>query len=360
MKKILMTVGWEVQNVKKDDKSKHISNLLLPDQKYGFFRYWPANNLKFEVIGYKKIPLFSIIEKKFLHFHLFQSLRILHKMRKYDLLIFFHSQMGIVPALFKSIFKLKTPLILIDVEGLGRKNSRYVLPFLKKAISSIDHLFYFASVQKEDYQRYLPEIIPRSDFIPLGLDPSRFSTNGAKVEDYILSIGYQGTNFRDWRTLIKAYAQLNTKTRLLIVGRNKLEPEEIGGEKLPSGIEFLKKTNLLTLNEITSRAKFVVLSLPERRHSFAQLTLLGCMALGKGLVISRVSSVTDYLKDKEDALLVEPDNSKDLADKMKLLLNNPDLVVKLGQIAKKKVESKYTENRMAQAIYQRLKDKNLI
>lgn len=360
MKKILMVVGWGVQQVGKDDKRKHISNLLLPGQKYGFFRHWPENNLKIDVIGYKKFPLLSIIEKKVLHFHLFQSLRILSRMRKYDLLIFFHSQIGIIPALFKSIFNIKTPLVMIDVEGLGRKNSWYVLPFIRKAISAIDHLFYFASVQKEDYRRYFPEMLSISDFIPLGLDLSRFSYNGAKEEDYILSIGYQGSDFRDWKTLIKAYGLLKTKTRLLIVGRDKLEPEEIGGEKLPSGVEFIKKTDLLDLNEITSKSKFVVLSLPERRHAFAQLTFLGCMALGKGMIVSEVSNVTDYLKDKEDAILVEPYNPEALAKKMQTLLDKPDLAAKLGKRAKKKVKSNFTEDRMAQRIYQRLKDKSLI
>ena len=360
MKNILMIVGWGVNRVRKDDKSKHISNLLLPDQKYGFFRHWPENNLKVDVLGYKKFPLLSMIEKKILRFHLFQSLRILPRMKKYDLLIFFHSQIGIIPALFKSLFKIKTPLVIIDVEGLGRKNSRYILPLIRKAISSIDHLFYFASIQKEDYKRYLPDIVPRSDFVPLGLDLSRFSPNGAKEEDLILSIGYQDSDFRDWKTLIRAYSMLDTQTRLLIVGRCRFKPGEIGGEKLPTRVRFVDKTDLSSLNEITSKAKFVVLPLPERRHAFAQLTILGCMALGKGVIVSKVSSVTDYLKDQEDAILVEPYNPDDLAKKMQTFLDKPNLAAQLGQRAKKKVESHFTENRMAQSIYQHLKKKNLL
>ncbi len=221
MKKILMVVGWQVQPAEKDDQRKYPADLLLPDQRYWFFKHWPADNLNIDVMGYKRIPFLSKIEKKFLHFHLFQSLRILPKMKKYDLVIFFHSQMGIILALFKSIFKIKTPLVLIDVEGLGRKNKWYILPFIKKALQGIDQLFYLATVQKEDYQRYFPEIVSRSDFLPFGLDLSRFSSDGKKEEDYIVSIGYQGPDFRNWKTLIQAYSQLNTKTRLLILGKEK-------------------------------------------------------------------------------------------------------------------------------------------
>ena len=358
--KILMLVGWNVSEVKKDDKSKHPADLLLPDQKYWFFKYWLGDDLKVEVMDYKKIFLLSLIEKKILHFHLFQSLRVLPRMKKYDLLIFFHSQIGIIPALYKSIFKLKTPLVLIDVEGLGRKNRWYLLPFIRKAISRIDYLFYLATIQKEDYERYFPEIINKSDFLPLGLDLSRFSCNGVGEEDYIVSIGYQGLNFRDWKTLIKAYSQLKTNTKLLIIGKEKFEPKEIGNDKIPPGVEFIGKTDLKTLNRITSKAKFVVLSLPERRHAFAQMTLLGCMALGKGLIISKVSSVADYLKDKEEAILVEPRNPDALREKMQVLLDRPDLAVQLGQRAKIKVEKNFTEDRMALTIYRRLKEKNLI
>jgi glycosyltransferase involved in cell wall biosynthesis len=357
-KKILMVVGWEVMEVKEDDQRKYPADLLLPGQRYWFFKHWPEDNLKIEVMGYKKIPFLSKIEQKFLQFHLFQSLRIIPKMKNYDLVIFFHSQIGIIPALFKSIFKIKTPLVLVDVEGLGRKNKWYVLPFIRKAISGIGQLFYLATIQKEDYQRYFPEVLSRSDFLPFGLDLSRFSQNGAREEDYIVSIGYQGPDFRDWKTLIKAYSQLNTKTRLLILGKEKFEPEEIGYEKIPPGVEFMGKTDLLKLNEVISKAKFVVLPFPERRHAYGQMTLLGCMALGKGVIVSRVSSVTDYLKD--EALMLETNNPLDLTKKMQVFLDNPGMVVKLGQKAKTKVEKSFTESIMAKSIYRYLKEKKLI
>lgn len=341
--------------MKEDDQREHPADLLLPGQKYWFFKHWSEDNLQIEVMGYKKMPLLSLIEKKFLHFHFFQSLRVLPKMKKYDLLIFFHSQIGLIPALFKSIFRIKTPLVLIDVEGLGRKNKWYVRPFIKKAIFGIDQLFYLATVQKEDYQRYYPEIVSKSHFLPLGIDLTRFSSNGTKEEDYIVSIGYQGSDFRDWKTLIKAYGQLKTKTKLLILGKEKFEPEEIGYEKIPEGVEFTGKKDLATLNEITSKAKFVVLPLPERRHAFGQMTLLGCMALGKGVIVSKVSSVTDYLKDEQDGILFEPYNPADLAEKMRALVDNPSLAEKLGKKARLTVRKNFSESLMAEKLKENLK-----
>ncbi len=390
-----MVVGWEVKPAEKDDLRKYPADLLLPGQKYWFFKHWQEDNCKIDVMGYKEIPLLSWIEKKVLHFHLFQSLRVLPKMKKYDLLIFFHSQIGIIPALFKSIFKIKTPLVLIDVEGLGRKNKWYVRPFIRKALQGIDQLFYLASIQKEDYQRYYPEIVGKSAFLPLGIDLTRFSSNGdlvavrswrtshgkegagrragcptyeksntclrvgrapspAIAEDYIVSIGYQGSDFRDWKTLLRAYGRLKTKTKLLILGKEKFDPEEIENEKVPDGVEFAGKKDLQTMNEITSRARFVVLPLPERRHAFGQMTLLGCMALGKGTIVSKVSSVTDYLQDEKDGMLFEPYNTDDLAEKMRLLLDKPALAKKLGKKAQLTVKKNFSEPLMAEKLRESL------
>ncbi|HVP37452.1 MAG TPA: glycosyltransferase family 4 protein [Terriglobales bacterium] len=344
MKKILMVVGWPVQPAEKDDLKKYPADLLLQNQKYWFFRHWQEDNSEIDVMGYKKIPLLSKIEKKILHFHLFQSIRVLPKMKKYDLVIFFHSQIGLIPALFKSIFRIKTPLVLIDVEGLGRKNQWYVRPFIRKALQGIDRLFYLATVQKEDYQRYYPEVVSRSQFLPFGIDISRFSCNRVKEQDYIVSIGYL---FRDWETLVKAYGHLRTKIKLLIVGTSKFGTADIKSEKIPPGIEFIGRTDLSVLTEITSRAKLVVLPLPERRHAFGQMTLLGCMAQGKAVIVSKVHGIKDYVSDGDNAILAEPGNWRDLVEKVEFLLSKPEQIKKIGRRARQTVERFYTEEAMS-------------
>jgi glycosyltransferase involved in cell wall biosynthesis len=238
---------------------------------------------------------------------------------------------------------------------LGRKNKWYVRPFIRKAISGIDRLFYLATIQKEDYQRYYPEVVSKSEFLPLGIDLTRFSRNGAKEEDYIVSIGYQSSDFRDWKTLLQAYSRLKTRTRLLILGKEKFDSEEIENERIPEGVRFIGKTDLSTLNEITSRARFVVLPLPERRHAFGQMTLLGCMALGKGVIVSGVSSVTDYLKNEKEGILFQPYNPGDLAEKMQTLLDDPGLAEKLGKKARLTVRKRFCEPLMAEKLKENLK-----
>ncbi|MCJ7458049.1 MAG: glycosyltransferase family 4 protein [candidate division Zixibacteria bacterium] len=356
MKKILMAVGWEVQQTKKDDQGKYPADLLLPDQKYWFFKHWPEDNLQIEVMGYRKIPLLSLIEKKFLHFHLFQSLRVLPKMKKYDLLIFFHSQIGLIPALFKSIFRIKTPLVLIDVEGIGRKNSWYLKPLIRKALSAVNLLFYLARLQKEDYEKHYPEIIRRTKFIPFGLDIDRFKPQNSCPANYIISFGYGGLDARDWPTLFEAFGKLSKKMELVVIGKKGFSKKELKGLLLPKGVRTIPFSPLETLKKYIESSLFVILPLPYRAHAHGQMSLLESMALGKAVIVAKTPGVIDYVEDRKNALFYELANPSDLREKIEFLLNNPNETERLGINARKSVELLYNEEKMAQDIYFAVKD----
>jgi glycosyltransferase involved in cell wall biosynthesis len=354
--RILMCVGWEVKRVKEDDKSKHPADILLPNQKYWFFKYWPLDNLQIDVMDYKALPGLSFIERKILRFHVFQPLRVLPKIAKYDLLIFFHSQSGMIPALFKSIFKLKTPLVLIDVEGLGRKNSWCLKPWIKKALSGVNLLFYLARVQKEDYKRSYPEIVKRTRFIHFGIDVDRFKSEKPSAGNYIISFGYGGIDTRDWPTLFEAFRKLSQKIELVVVGKKRFSKKELKGLPLPRGVRTIPFSPLEKLKQYIASSLFVILPLPYRAHAQGQVSLLGSMALGKAVIVTKTPGVIDYVKNGENALLYELANSFDLKEKIEFLLNNPSEIERLGANAKKSVEFYYNEENMARGIYSAIKN----
>jgi glycosyltransferase involved in cell wall biosynthesis len=356
MKKALMLTGWEVKRVENNDKGKYSADILVDGEKYWFFKHWHENNLKIEVMGYKKIPLLSSIEKKFLHFHLLQSLRILPRMKKYDLLIFFHSQIGLIPALFKSIFKIKTPLVLIDVEGLGRKNKWYVKPLIKKALSAVNLLFYFAQAQKTDYEKFYPEIVNRSKFIHFGLDVDRFKPQNGTPKNYIISFGYGGLETRDWPTLFEAFDKLNKKIELVIIGKKDFSKKELKGLSLPKGVRTIPFSPFETFLQYIASSLFVILPLPYRAHAHGQMSLLESMALGKAVIVAKTPGITDYVEDSETALFYELANPIDLKEKIEFLLNNPNEIKRLGINARKSVDLFYNEKNMAQNIYFAVKD----
>jgi glycosyltransferase involved in cell wall biosynthesis len=231
-------------------------------------------------------------------------------------------------------------------------------PLLRKVADNLSLVYYFSSVQKEDYEKYLPNMLNKIKFLRWGVDFTKYIPANCVLEDTILMIGYQGSGFRDWKTLIEAWRKVSTKkdTVLVIVGKHSLTPQEAGTNDLPKNIRFAGVVDLAGLNSLTQRSRFIVLPLPERRHAYAQMTLLGCMAIGKAVIVSKVSGVIDCVEDMATAVLHELANPEDLAEKMLMLLSDPALADSIGKKAMDCVRKNYTEEIMAKDIYESVTD----
>jgi len=66
------------------------------------------------------------------------------------------------------------------------------------------------------------------------------------------------------------------------------------------------------------------------------------MAMGKGIIASRVGQLREILQHKTDAILVEPKDPKDLARGIVCLINDLELRDSLGKAAQEKVLARYT------------------
>lgn len=354
--KVLFLVPWEVKKVNQDDLTKYSANLLIEGEKYWFLRHWKDNNLNIEVRGINEKSKFVLWQKKYLKFLFIPTLLMLKEMRKTDLIFCFHSQLGLPTAFWMKLFGIKKPLVLFDVEGIGRKNRLWQRWLIRRIISKISLLFYFAQIQREDYARYYPQLLEKSEFVHLGIDLSRFQRiRKSKKENYILTIGYQGPSFRDWKTLIKAFNRLKQEIDLVVVGKSKFSTEEIGEEKLPSCVKFVPACSFQELNEYVAGAKLVVLSLPERRHAFAQMTLIQAMSMKKPVVITKVSGVEDYVEDGKTALFCKPNDWQDLKDKIEMLLEDRKSRQEIARSARRLVVRKFNEEKLAENLYRSVK-----
>ncbi len=79
---------------------------------------------------------------------------------------------------------------------------------------------------------------------------------------------------------------------------------------------------------------------PSLSEGFGRAVLEG-MALGKPVIASKVGGLREIIKDGENGFLVEPENSRDIAEKMRLLLGDISLRNRLGKMAKQTVFSEY-------------------
>jgi glycosyltransferase involved in cell wall biosynthesis len=162
------------------------------------------------------------------------------------------------------------------------------------------------------------------------------------VQNTILSVGYSK---RDWKTLIRAFDDVKDKSVVLkIIGRNDLILNN-------QNIILEKYIPINQLIEEIRKCKFVVVPLEYFNYSFGQMTVLQAMSLGKAVIASKVPSLEDYIIDGETGLFYESGNADDLSNKISFLLNNNDLIVKLGVNSRKAIEQKFNEKEMAKEIH---------
>ncbi|EKQ54488.1 MAG: glycosyltransferase [Methanobacterium sp. Maddingley MBC34] len=74
--------------------------------------------------------------------------------------------------------------------------------------------------------------------------------------------------------------------------------------------------------------------------------LIETMAAAKPVIASDVPGVRSIIDDGRDGFLTQPGNPSEIASKICRLLNNPELGIRMGKIGRKKVEEKYTWNRI--------------
>lgn len=146
--KILTLVAWEVEKAKQSDLSKLSADIFVKGDGYWFLKYWPRKHDSIDVQGLCKAKWLRFAERHLFKCYPFHALWYLLKVQKYDLVLCFHSQIGLPLAFLFALFQIKKPMILFDVEGLGRKGEgigRFLIEF---ALRNISLIFYFSSVQR--------------------------------------------------------------------------------------------------------------------------------------------------------------------------------------------------------------------
>jgi glycosyltransferase involved in cell wall biosynthesis len=317
-------------------------------QTYWFFRHLPGENIKLDVVG-SECPsqLWEQIEKKRFHFYIWQSLKKLPALRKYDLILSHGAQSAILLAFLRSLIGVKLPPhIIIDIGALnGGRDRKSEVALFRFAMESVAGLIYHVKQQEIHYQKNFPELLTKSRFVAFGPDIDLFAPKpNVPIENYILSVGYAK---RDWSTLISAYKSLrDTKPRLIILG----DSNPISGS-LPEGISAMTRVSFRVMIQYIAAAKFIVVPLSYIPYAVGQMTVLQSMAMGKAVIVSRLPSLLDYINDGHDGFFYTPGNFRELSEKMQYLIENSIIAKSIGGNARLATESKFNERLMAKGIW---------
>lgn len=80
----------------------------------------------------------------------------------------------------------------------------------------------------------------------------------------------------------------------------------------------------------------------------SSMKLFEYMASGKAIVATRIGQIAEVIEEGNNGLLFDPDEPKELFDKLRLLIESPEMREKIGQNAREKAEREWNWNRVAE------------
>jgi glycosyltransferase involved in cell wall biosynthesis len=223
--------------------------------------------------------------------------------------------------------------------------------------------------------------VERSNLIKAGVPPEKIivNPNGVDVEKFHPGIGgdtirrelgvaddetlagFVGT-FGPWHgvlTLAKAITLLpdDSRVRFLLVGAGKLREEVqriVGAAGKEQQVIFAGHVEHGRVPALLDACDILLsphVPLEDESEFFGSPTkLFEYMAMGKGIVASRLGQIGEVLVDQETALLTEPGNARQLADAILRLSGSPELRERLGSAARQAAVAEHTWKHNAQRV----------
>lgn len=340
-----MLVNWKVEYSDKVPGNKQPPDYYVKGQPYWFYRYFKEVPLV-DVIDVSFFKWLEKFEKNKLRFYVWQALKAIQKLHKYDLIVSHGMQSGVVISLWRKLFKGKAKHIVFDIGSFNSAaESGFALKLMQSASKSIDWIIYHTNSQIDYYKNFFPHIVDKSTFIKFGTDLDFFNPeqllDSEDKDKYIICVGYSK---RDWTTLVEAYKCLNTNIKLRLVGHV---------EDKFKGIEGVEQIDFIPIKDLINQiynAKFCVLPLESFNYSYGQMTLMQQMALGKCVIAARVPSLVDYIEDGKTAIMYAPKNVEDLASKMQMIIDDDSLMNEVAQQGQQFLLENCNEKIMAREI----------
>lgn len=212
---------------------------------------------------------------------------------------------------------------------------------------------------------------------PNGVDVNvyRPDVDGAEVRrrlglDGMVVIGFIGT-FGPWHgaeVLAEAFAKLlrmnpdyRSRVRLLMIGDGnrlaatqrvidagggKAETIFVGRTRQADGPAFLAACDILASPHVPNADGSRFFGSPTKLFEY--------MAMGKGIVASRLEQIGEVLEHDRTAWLVEPASVDELVEGLRTLIDEPALTKRLGTAARAEVVAKYTWEEHTKKIIERL------
>jgi glycosyltransferase involved in cell wall biosynthesis len=265
-----------------------------------------------------------------------------------------HDLWTIVPALKSS--KAKLFLTKHMASAVSKKDF-----FHRRLYNRIHTIFAISNYIKQSVLDTCPVSDERVELLPDGVDLQKFNktnfTNnnikkqiGVPQDKIIIGITGRMTPGKGYEQFLAAAKIINykysDKVFFLAVGGASFGEDEYE-KKIKSLAKELGLQNILFTGQRDDTPEMLsamdIFAFPSHEESFG-IALLEAMAMKLPAAASGNAGVLDIVVDNETGLLFEPKNAKSLAEKLIMLIENPDLRLKFGRAARKRAEEKFDFN----------------
>ncbi len=183
--------------------------------------------------------------------------------------------------------------------------------------------------------------------VPLGVDDRFFAPGPAADNGYVLAVGRDMA--RDYATFAEAMAGVDARAIIVASDRNLI------GLELPPNVEVRRDVSYADLRDLYREAACV--ALPTRSEDFpfgadcsGQTVLLDAMAMARPVIASDRATLSDYVSDGTNALIVPPEDPASLRSAIERVLGDRQLAGRLGDAARASVVSGLTTRHVAQRL----------
>jgi len=248
----------------------------------------------------------------------------------------------------------------------GGKSISFISLFLYKlSLKKINGLISMTKAVRDFYKKISDFNFP-SLIMPMTVEPERFiysrdNQQNLKIITYIGNLEIYKDSLDILIEAFSLFCKERTDYKLWLVGEGKdmqILKHKVDQMRLSDYIVFLGSKTREEIEKILSLSNILVLSRTKNKRSEGGFpTKLGeYLASGKPVIITNVGEISDYLTDKVNAFIVEPNNIEAFANCLLYVANHYDEAIKVGLEGKKLTESVFNYKTQAIRMYEFFKE----
>jgi glycosyltransferase involved in cell wall biosynthesis len=315
----------------------------------------PSNQSLIQLLSENQIPVRCLEYRSHIDPRAFLFLRNYVNKKKFDIV---HSHL--FPAAYFVAFckSNKTKLITTEHSTFNqRRNIKFFNCVERMIYTRYDTIICISTTVKSELDKWIPSISSKTKVISNGIPlkpffkavPYRRNRYGIQENVFLVAmVSRIDKPAKDHETLIRSLVFLPS-VHLAIIGTGKHESD---ARMLVKNLDLNDRVHFLGhQTEVGPFIKMADAVIHSCNYEGFGLAIVEAMACGKPVIATNLPSLKEIIAEGKNGLLFSKNNARDLAYKIRYLINNPSIAGKIAKTAQSDV-SKYSIETTVQRLFQ--------